>query len=299
MSCMKPDTDTLMKSCRICPRECGTDRFAAAGFCRSGAAPRVSLHRLHFWEEPVISGERGSGTIFFSGCTMRCAYCQNFRISQEGRGTDRTIDELAGMMLELQQQGAHNVNLVTASHFTPQAAEALRTARDRGLSVPVVWNSNAYEKPDTLRLLEGLVDIFLPDFRYWDGDAAKRYSAAADYPDRAKDAIAAMSRQCGRLEVRNGIATKGLLVRLLVLPGMTNDIRDILGWIHGALGPGTWVSLMGQYYPVFRSSEFPEIDRPVTAEEYDRCLDLLDELGFENGFTQDVGSNADYTPEFE
>jgi putative pyruvate formate lyase activating enzyme len=296
---MKPDTHTLMAACRICPRECGTDRHAGAGFCTSGAEPRVSLHRLHHWEEPVISGERGSGTIFFSGCTMRCVYCQNYRISQEGRGTDRTVAEVAGMMLDLQERGAHNVNLVTASHFTPQAAEAIALARDRGLAVPVVWNSNAYEKPETLRLLEGLVDIYLPDFRYRDGDAAKRYSAAADYPDRAKEAIAEMFRQCGHLQVRDGIATRGLLVRLLVLPGLSESVRDILSWVRDTLGPETWVSLMGQYYPVFRSCEFPEIDRPVTAEEYERCLDFLEELGFENGFTQEVGSCADYTPEFE
>jgi putative pyruvate formate lyase activating enzyme len=288
-----------MAGCRSCPRECGTDRFAGTGFCKSGAAARVSLHRLHFWEEPVISGARGSGTIFFSGCTMRCVYCQNFRISQEGRGTERTEEELSVMMLDLQRQGAHNVNLVTASHFTPQAAESIRMARDRGLTVPVVWNSNAYEKPDTLRLLEGLVDVYLPDFRYRDGNAAKRYSAAPDYPERAKEAIAEMFRQCGHLDVRDGIAAKGLLVRLLVLPGMAESIRGILAWIRDALGAGTWVSLMGQYYPVYRSGDFPEIDRPVTTDEYERCLGYLEEFGFENGFTQEVGSCADYTPEFE
>jgi len=296
---MENGAQTLMKNCTICPRECGTDRFAGTGFCKSGAAPRVNRTKLHFWEEPVISGERGSGAIFFSGCTMRCVYCQNHRISQEGRGADRTVEEVASLMLDLQKQGAHNVNLVTASHFTPQAAEAIRTARGRGLSVPVVWNSNAYEKPDTLRLLEGLVDIYLPDFRYLGGAAARRYSATPDYPDRAQEAIAEMHRQAGRLEVRQSIAVRGLLVRLLVLPGMADSIRGILAWIRDTLGAGTWVSLMGQYYPAFRSAEFPEIDRPVSDDEYDQCLGFLYELGFENGFTQDVGSCADYTPEFE
>lgn len=299
MSGMTDDTATLMRSCTLCPRECGADRFAGTGFCKSGAAARVNLHRLHFWEEPVISGERGSGAVFFSGCTMRCVYCQNYRISRDGRGTDRTADELAAMMLDLQEKGAHNVNLVTASHFTPQAAESIRMARDRGLSVPVVWNSNAYEKPDTLRLLDGLVDIYLPDFRYIDGGAAKCYSAAPDYPERAKEAIAEMHRQAGLLEVRDGIAAKGLLVRILVLPGMADAVRGILAWMRAALGPDTWVSLMGQYYPAHRASEFPEIGRPVTEAEYEECLGYLDELGFENGFTQEVGSCADYTPEFE
>lgn len=296
---MENGTQTLMKNCTICPRECGTDRFAGTGFCKSGAAARVNRTKLHFWEEPVISGERGSGTIFFSGCTMRCVYCQNHRISQEGRGTDRTVGEVASMMLDLQKKGAHNVNLVTPSHFTPQAAEAIRTARGRGLSVPVVWNSNAYEKPDTLRLLDGLVDIYLPDFRYLDGAAAKRYSATPDYPERAKEAIVEMYRQAGHLDVRDEIAVKGLLVRLLVLPGLADSIRGILAWIRDTLGAGTWVSLMGQYYPAFRSADFPEIDRPISGDEYDQCLGFLDELGFENGFTQDVGSCADYTPEFE
>ncbi len=296
---METGAQTFMKNCTLCPRECGTDRFAGTGFCKSGAMPRVNRSQLHFWEEPVISGERGSGAIFFSGCTMRCVYCQNHRISQEGRGTDRTPEELAAMMLDLQERGAHNVNLVTASHFTPQAAEAVRAARGRGLSVPVVWNSNAYEKPDTLRLLDGLVDIYLPDFRYWSPEAAKRYSATADYPERAKEAIVEMHRQCGHLEVREGIAAKGLLVRLLVLPGMADSIRDILAWIRDALGSETWVSLMGQYYPAYRTAGFPEIDRPVSEDEYDRCLLFLDELGFENGFTQEVGSCSDYTPEFE
>ena len=298
MSGMETDTAILMRNCRICPRACGTDRFAGAGVCGCGAAARVNRSQLHFWEEPVISGDRGSGTIFFSGCALRCVYCQNHRISHECRGADLTTGELADMMLDLQNQGAHNVNLVTASHFTPQAAEAIRLARGRGLAVPVVWNSSAYEKPDTLALLDGLVDIYLPDFRYWSPEEAKRYSAASDYPDHAKEAIMEMYRQRGHLEVRDGIAARGLLVRLLVLPGLAGSVRDILSWIRDALGPGTWVSLMGQYYPVFRSSEFPEIDRPVTAGEYDACLDMLEELGFENGFTQDVGSCADYTPEF-
>jgi putative pyruvate formate lyase activating enzyme len=203
------------------------------------------------------------------------------------------------MMIDLQSRGAHNINLITASHFTPIAAEALFLARSDNLIIPVVWNSSAYEKPATLRLLEGLVDIYLPDFRYIDPAAAQRYSSAPDYPEWAKKSIAEMFRQAGHLVVTDGIAASGLIVRLLILPGQTDSIRKILLWIRDNIGAETWVSLMGQYYPVFRSGEFPEINRSVTREEYEICAGYLDELGFENGFLQEVGSSGEYTPEFE
>jgi putative pyruvate formate lyase activating enzyme len=295
---MNANTMNILARCTLCPRECGIDRFAKTGYCRSSAEVMLNLHRLHFWEEPVLSGTRGSGTIFFSNCTMRCAYCQNYRISQEGRGSIRSLVELSDVMIGLQGAGAHNVNLVTASHYTPQVAEAIMAARGRGLHVPVIWNSNAYEKPETLRFLDGLIDIYLPDFRYFDSAAAIRYSSAPDYPEWARKSIEEMFRQKGQLMVQDGIALKGVMIRLLVLPGQIDIVRNILTWIREAIGAETWVSLMGQYYPTYRSHEFPEINRPVTEEEYERCLEYLDELGFENGFVQKVGSCADYTPEF-
>ncbi len=296
---MKSDISAIMEACTLCPRECGVNRFAGTGYCGGGASARVNLHRLHFWEEPVLSGTRGSGTIFFSHCTMRCAYCQNYLISHGGRGAERTTGELAAMMLDLQKAGAHNVNLVTASHFTLQAAQAISLAKEKGLRVPVVWNSNAYEKRETLRMLEGLVDVYLPDFRYFDSKTAERYSDAPGYPDLAKEAILEMYRQAGHLAVSDDIAVRGLIIRILVLPGLHESVRDILEWIRGALGPETWISLMGQYYPVHRSHDFPEINRPVTEAEYEECLGYLEELGFENGFIQEVGSCADYTPDFK
>ncbi len=291
-------TENLLTRCTLCPRECGANRLTGTGYCNAGDRAAVNLHRLHFWEEPVLSGQRGSGTIFFSHCAMRCAYCQNHLISQEGRGTLRSAGELCDMMLDLQEAAAHNVNLVTASHYAPQAAAALRAARVRGLRIPVVWNSSAYEKKETLRLLEGLVDIYLPDFRYIDGGTAGRYSLAADYPERAKDAIREMLRQKGHLRIEDGIAVSGLMIRILILPGQAEAAGRALEWIHDALGPETWISLMGQYYPAYRAASFPEIDRPVTPEEYGLCLERLEELGFENGFSQEVGSSGDYTPEF-
>jgi len=295
---MMSDIDTFMKRCALCPRECGADRTVSSGYCNGTDRIAVNLHRLHFWEEPVLSGTRGSGAIFFSNCAMRCVYCQNFRISQEGRGSACTIEEVSDIMLSLQEAGAHNVNLVTASHYTPLVAESIRAARGRGLHIPVVWNSSAYEKPETLRLLDGLVDMYLPDFRYIDSETAARYSSAPDYPEWAKKAIIEMHRQAGHLILFKGIARKGIIIRLLVLPGQTGAMRGILTWIRDAIGAETWVSLLGQYYPAYRSHEFPEINRPVTEEEYRRCLGYLDELGFENGFIQKVGSCSDFTPEF-
>ena len=292
------DIDDMLARCMICPRECGADRRVSTGYCGASADVVVNISMLHHWEEPVLSGDRGSGAIFFSHCALRCVYCQNHRISHEGRGNPRTRDELCGMMLELQERGAHNVNLVTAGHYTPQVAAAIRLAREAGLRIPVVWNSSAYEKPSTLRLLEGLVDIYLPDFRYWNPHNAARFSNAADYPAVAQAAIKEMYRQVGSLIVCEGLAVRGLIIRILVLPGMAEEAGSILAWIRRAIGRSAWVSLMGQYYPAYRAAEFPEINRGVSAEEYERCLRYLAVLGFENGFTQEVGSCDDYTPSF-
>lgn len=295
---METDTPTLIAHCTLCPRECGVNRSVTSGYCCGTDRAVVNTHQLHHWEEPVLSGTRGSGTIFFSNCTMRCVYCQNYEISRLGYGTERAADELCGMMLDLQQRGAHNVNLVTPSHYTPQIRDALIVARERGLVVPVVWNSNAYEKPETLQLVNGLVDIYLPDFRYYETESAVRYSSAPGYPEWAKKAIAEMHRQVGTLSVKNGVATRGVLVRLLVLPGLSAEVRQILKWIADTIGNETWISLMGQYYPIYRSHEYPEINRGISGEEYEECRICLEELGFENGFVQGVGSSRDYTPDF-
>lgn len=284
--------------CRLCPRTCAVNRRTARGFCGGGLRAAIDLYRLHHWEEPVISGTNGSGTVFFSGCTMRCAYCQNHEISRVCSGREYEADEMAGIFLDLQARGAHNINLVTPGHFTPQIAGALAVARDLGLHVPVVWNSNAYELPETLRLVDGLVQIYLPDFRYNDDAAAMRYSSAPGYVAHARNAILEMHRQVGRLSLAGNCAVSGLLVRILVLPGMAAAAESILRWIAEILGPGTFVSLMGQYYPAHEASRHPELNRSLDQEEYDRCLEALDRLGFKNGFVQEVGSSAAYTPEF-
>jgi len=287
-----------LSNCRICPRNCGVDRRRQVGICGVGAEPKVNCKQLHHWEEPVISGRCGSGTIFFAGCNMKCVYCQNHAISQECRGRECSVAELAGMMLELQSQGAHNVNLVTPTQFTPSIRAALMLVRERELRIPVVWNSNAYEKVETLRSMSGLVDVYLPDFRYFDEAAAVAWSVAPGYPAAAQAAIREMQRQVGELMVVDGLVTRGLLIRILVLPGNLGRADLILDWIARELGNKTAISLMGQYYPAYRAGRHPELNRSLTPAEYEELADLLERYGFSNGYVQEVGSSADYTPDF-
>jgi len=290
--------------CTLCPRVCKAIRTARPGRCGAGARLRVALAQLHHGEEPVLSGDPegsgGSGTIFFSGCNLGCVYCQNHDISIGNLGHDMSVDDLTALMLELQLAGAHNINLVTAGHYTPQVRAALAQARQSGLALPVAWNSSGYESVPTLRTLEGLVDIYLPDLRYMDAQAAARYSAAPDYPKAATFAICEMHRQVGGLKVDadTGLATSGLLIRLLALPGNVGRTDLALDWIADTLGPRTAISLMGQYYPTHRAREFPEIDRGVTPAEYAALRTHMDELGFTRGFAQEVGSSAAGTPDF-
>lgn len=291
--------DTL-SHCRICPRQCGVDRRQRSGVCGVGDAPRINLWHPHFGEEPPITGLRGSGTIFFAGCNLRCVYCQNWKISQLAWGEDRTVEQLAGIMLDLQGQGVHNINLVTPTHFTPRIVEAISRARATGLMLPIVWNTSGYESVETLRTLAGVVDIYLADFRYGDADAARRYSAAPDYPARAREAFVEMFSQVGHLQLDGeGIARRGLLTRLLVLPGNVNRVDLILRWLAGAIGPETWISLMSQYYPVYRAADCPEINRFVAPEEFNAVVAVLEELGFEYGFVQELAeATPEWTPEF-
>jgi putative pyruvate formate lyase activating enzyme len=289
--------------CTLCPRACKAVRAAAPGFCGAGANMRVALAQLHFGEEPCLSGplsgSGGSGAIFFSGCALRCVYCQNHDISIDNHGHDVSVDDLAALMFELQLAGAHNINLVTPSHFTPQVRQALALAKANGLALPVVWNSSGYETVKTLRSLEGLVDIYLPDLKYMDAQAAARYSSAPDYPRIATHAILEMRRQAGALVLDGaGLAVRGLLIRLLVLPGNAGRTDLALDWIADTLGVNTVISLMGQYYPAHRASEFPEIGRCVTPAEYETVRAHMEALGFRHGFVQEVGSTAAWTPDF-
>ncbi|OGR01591.1 MAG: hypothetical protein A2511_11645 [Deltaproteobacteria bacterium RIFOXYD12_FULL_50_9] len=288
-----------LAACRLCPRACGVDRRLGKGFCGAGENPVINLWHLHMGEEPVLSGVRGSGTIFFSHCNLHCVYCQNYVISQQGCGSEYSVEELGIIMLFLASQGAHNVNLVTPTHFTPQIRAAIIAAREKGFRLPVVWNSSAYELPETLHTLDGLVDIYLPDFRYSAPAAARLYSGAIDYPERARSAILEMFRQTGHLQIdAHGIAVRGLICRLLVLPGNVNRVDLTLKWIADHLGPETAISLMAQYYPTYRAVEFPEINRALLAAEFEEIVEIAEDLGFENGFIQEVGATPEWTPEF-
>ena len=284
---MRPDTEKLLSNCSVCPRRCGVNRMKGeVGFCRSGFLPKVASYNLHFGEAP-ISGSRGSGTIFFSNCNMRCVYCQNYPISQFGVGNEVEIAELADMMLSLQSRGAHNINLVTPTHFVPQILEAVGIAKKSGLSVPIVYNTSGYESVETLHLLDGVVDIYLVDMRYSDNENALRYSSCPDYVEVNRQAVLEMHRQVGDLLLdKGGVAKKGVIVRLLVLPNGISGTEDNLRFLLENVGNAVYISLMSQYFPAYRSREFPLLSRRISAEEYTRVVELLEALGFENGWVQ-------------
>lgn len=275
------------------------DRYIANGFCDAGADLRINLAQLHFGEEPVISGNLGSGTIFFTHCNLKCVFCQNYSISQEGNGSYCSPEDLSDLMLDLQHQGAHNINLVTPTHYSLHIREALLRARENGLHIPIVWNSNAYETVETLAQMQGLVDIYLPDFKYSYAAYSKLYSSAPDYPEIALKAISEMKRQVGDLKLdEEGIATRGLIIRLLVLPNNIAGIQRSLDLIAQNLGPQTQISLMGQYYPTHKAFLFPELSRGITSIEYDKALDSIHAHGFTNVWTQELSCNDEWTPDF-
>jgi putative pyruvate formate lyase activating enzyme len=272
-----------LRSCQACPRNCRVnrleDKFAV---CRTGRHAIVSSHFAHFGEEDCLRGWKGSGTLFFSGCNLRCVFCQNFDISWQVRGTPVPPEKLAGMMLDLQKQGCHNVNFVTPEHVVPQIVEALPYAIAGGLRLPLVYNTGAYDSMESLRLLDGLVDIYMPDFKYWDSEMARRYSRAPDYPEVARRALKEMHRQVGDLIFdENGLATRGLLVRHLVMPGEVAGTEEVTRWIARELSPATYLNLMAQYYPAGKvsRSEFGEINRRVLPSEYERALDAARRAG--------------------
>jgi putative pyruvate formate lyase activating enzyme len=272
-----------LTSCRFCPRECGTDRLGdAEGVCRTGRLARVSSFFPHLGEEDCLRGGRGSGTIFFSGCNLRCAFCQNFDISQAGRGEECDAARLAGMMLELQALGCHNINWVTPEHVVPQVLEALALASKRGLRLPVVYNTSAYDSPRSLRLLDGVVDIYMPDFKIWAPELALKYLLAEDYPRAAREAIREMHRQTGDLKMDEyGLAKRGVLVRHLIMPGGVAGTREIMRFLAQEVSLHTYVNIMAQYRPAgkVREGAFDEINRPVTSGEYRKAFRWAEEAG--------------------
>lgn len=282
------DAEQILQSCRICPHQCGVNRIAGEkGLCRSTAQVMVSSYNAHFGEEPPISGIGGSGTIFFTNCTLRCVFCQNYPISQLGNGNPVSISQLSKMMLDLQKRGCHNVNLVTPTHFVPQIIAAIAQSSKEGLSIPIVYNTSGYESLTALKLLEGIIDIYMPDAKYADNILARKYSGAKKYFDVLKDALREMYRQTGDFKVdKNGVAISGLLVRHLVLPNNLAGTDQILPWIAQNISNKTYISLMAQYFPTFRAADYPQLSRLITRKEYQEAKFVLKQCGFENGWLQ-------------
>ena len=266
-----------LRSCAVCPRDCRADRLADKfAVCKTGRYAVVGSHFPHFGEEDCLRGSKGSGTIFFSGCNLRCVFCQNFEISWQLRGTPAPPRKLAAMMLELQAMGCHNINLVTPEHVVPQIIEALPHAIEGGLRLPIVYNTSAYDSMESLELMDGIVDIYMPDLKYWDSEMARKYSKAPDYPDVARRTIKEMHRQVGELALdEQGLAKRGLIIRHLVMPEEIAGTREVLRWIAREISPDTYVNLMAQYYPAGKVSpkEYSEINRRVTPYEYEKALD--------------------------
>ena len=311
-------------SCTLCPHCCRVDRTSGKlGRCRVPADLYIARAALHYWEEPCISGDCGSGTVFFSGCNLGCVFCQNHSIAKADIGRKVSVARLSEIFLELQAKGAANINLVTPTHYVPSIAEALKTAKTDGLTIPIVYNTGGYESVENLRLLDGLVDIYLPDFKYMDTRLSARYSHAPDYPEVAKAALAEMYRQVGdpkfleppanldretsdatlsadRDDEPNSLMKKGIIVRHLALPGCEDDSRAVLRYLYETYGDHIYISIMNQYTPLPHVAAYPELNRRITDEEYDRLTDYAVDLGIENGFIQE-GETAEesFIPEFD
>ncbi len=275
----------LLRECRLCPRQCGVNRLGGdTGFCRAPAGPVVHSASPHFGEEIPLSGRRGSGTIFFSNCNLRCIFCQNWPIAHEGRGQAITEDTLAGVMLELQRLGCHNINVVTPTHVMPNILRATRIALQGGLDLPLVYNTGGYEDPEVIRLLDGVVDIYLPDMKYQDGTQAAKYSAGAiDYPERARSSVLEMHRQVGGMVTdANGVALRGLMIRHLVMPNRVAGTKAFLEWVARELPKNSYVNIMAQYRVDYQAFNHPEIARAITPAEFVEAMEWADEAGLTN-----------------
>lgn len=278
----------LLSSCEVCPHKCRVNRLKGEqGICRSGEEVIVSSYNAHFGEEPPLVGNFGSGTIFFTNCNLKCVYCQNYPISQLGNGNKVSLSELAKIMLALQKRKCRNINLVTPTHFVPQILKSLKLAIKIGLHIPIVYNTSGYDSVNTLKLLDGIVDIYLPDARYADNEIARKYSSAPDYFEIMKKALKEMHRQVGDLSLnRMGVAHSGLIVRHLVLPEGLSDTRKIMRFIAREISPHTYISLMAQYFPAYQAEQFPLLSRRINREEYREALRAFEEEGLGNGWFQ-------------
>lgn len=290
------------EKCSLCPRMCGTDRAAGQkGFCGGGNLLRVARAALHYWEEPCISGESGSGTVFFSGCTMRCVFCQNKEISRSEVGKEITIERLAEIYLELAAKGANNINLVTPMHYAPQIIAALDIARKNGLTLPIVWNTGGWERRESIAAVRDYADIWLSDFKYFDSSLGESLSKAPNYFSVAAAALDQMVKQtCEPVFDENDIMRRGVIVRHLMLPGHLDDTKNVLRFLYENYGDSIWISIMNQYTPMCSDPRFPELSRTVSDEEYNEAIDFACELGIENAFVQEGGTVGEsFIPPFD
>lgn len=285
--------------CNLCPRGCSIDRSVAVGYCGVKEKMKLARAALHHWEEPCISGTNGSGAVFFSGCSLKCCFCQNYQISANGFGTDCSEERLCEIFLELQEQGAHNINLVTPTHYIPQIISALEKAK-QSLHIPVVYNSSAYENTESLKKLDGLIDIYLPDLKFYDSALSKRYANAPDYFKHASAAVLEMFRQTGSYQMKDGLLRRGTIIRHMILPGAYRDSIKIIEWIASQFASDEiLLSLMSQYIPCHNSKRFPKINRRLTSFEYQKVLDAVLQHGLQGYMQERSSANEAFTPPFD
>lgn len=283
-------------NCNLCPRKCNINREVNVGFCGVTNTVKVARAELHYWEEPIISGNKGSGTIFFSGCNLKCVYCQNHNISKNAFGKEITVLRLSQIIKELEEKGAHNINLVTPSHYVPQIVEALKIYKPK---IPVVYNTSGYDSLKELKMLEGFVDVYLTDLKYYDSSLSQKYSGAVDYFDVATVAIKEMVRQQPKNIIENGLIKKGVIIRHMVLPTYYKDSFTVLDWIKNNLGEQTIVSVLGQYTPCFNAEKYEEINRKIKPLEYKLVINHFNKIGLKNGYLQSLESaDENYIPPF-
>ncbi|MFL0248648.1 radical SAM protein [Candidatus Clostridium stratigraminis] len=291
-----------LRNCMLCPRNCKIDRTAnKAGICRSGSKVAIARVSLHYWEEPCLSGKNGSGTVFFSGCNLKCVFCQNNAISHKGVGLETSIERLSEIFLEQQSKDAHNINLVTPTHFVPQIIEAIKIARSNGLKLPIVYNSSGYENIETIKALKGYIDIYLPDLKYFKDKYSIKYSNAPKYFSIASKAIGEMYNQVGSPSFdADGMIKKGVIIRHLMLPGLLFDSKKIIDYIYKTFGDNVYISLMNQYTPVNNLEKYPEINKSLNPRHYEGLIEYCLSLGIKNAFIQDEGTVSEsFIPEFD
>lgn len=292
-----------LNNCKICPHKCGINRNdGKIGRCKSKDTVKIALYSTHNFEEPCISGEKGSGTIFFSNCTMNCIYCQNYEISQQGRGKEITIEELANIFLKQQEKGVQNVNLVTPTSYVPQIIEAIKIAKKNGFILPIVYNTNGYENIETLKILDGYIDIYLPDLKYYYNELGEKYSKIRNYFEITTEAIKEMYNQVGAPVLDNyGVMKKGLMIRHLILPNNIENSKKVLKWIKENINANVYVSIMAQYFPTYKAKENDDLNRKLTKQEYEEIENYLYEvLELENGYIQELGEHEEeYVPKWE